>query len=165
MSSLGFSALVIWDISKNNNNQDSQTADLQKELDKQMNNQKKLEGTNLEGFQPIKDVAKLKTIDLKAGDGKEAKLGSNVTVNYTGAVAATGKIFQSSLDSGQPVPFTLKSGALIQGWVDGVPGMKVGGKRRILIPAAEAYGDHPPQGSGIPPNAALVFDIELLKVE
>jgi FKBP-type peptidyl-prolyl cis-trans isomerase len=77
-------------------------------------------------------------------------------------VAATGIVFQSSLDGGQPIPFGLDQ--VIAGWTQGVPGMKVGGKRRLLIPAALAYGANPPQGSGIPANADLVFDIELVKI-
>ena len=85
-----------------------------------------------------------------------------VTAHYTGAVAATGIIFQSSLDSGQPIPFALDQ--VIKGWTDGVPGMKEGGKRRLIIPADQAYGATPPQGSNIPANAPLVFDIELVKI-
>ncbi|HSX32179.1 MAG TPA: FKBP-type peptidyl-prolyl cis-trans isomerase, partial [Candidatus Saccharimonadales bacterium] len=83
-------------------------------------------------------------------------------VDYTGAVAATGVIFQSSLDSGQPVSFPL--GNVIQGWQEGIPGMKVGGTRRLIIPAAKAYGASPPQGSNIPANADLVFDVTLHKI-
>jgi FKBP-type peptidyl-prolyl cis-trans isomerase len=90
------------------------------------------------------------------------KAGATVTAHYTGAVAATGVIFQSSHDTGQPIPFSLNE--VIKGWTDGVPGMKVGGTRRLVIPADQAYGATPPPGSGIPANAALVFDIELVAV-
>jgi len=123
-----------------------------------------LEGTQLADFTPIPDdqVTELQKIDTQIGDGEEAKPGGKVTAHYTGAVAATGVIFQSSHDTGDPVEFSLDG--VIKGWSDGVPGMKVGGKRRLIIPADQAYGANPPQGSGIPANAALVFDIELVKV-
>jgi peptidylprolyl isomerase len=85
-------------------------------------------------------------------------------VLYTGAVADTGVIFQSSLDSG-PSPVTFALNQVIIGWQDGIPGMKVGGVRQLLIPAAEAYGTNPPANSGIPANAALVFNVTLLAVK
>lgn len=118
-----------------------------------------LEGTQLKDFTPVSSVPQLQTIDTTVGTGDEVKAGDTVTVDYTGAVAATGTIFQSSLDSGQPVSFGLDQ--VIAGWTQGVPGMKVGGTRRLLIPAALAYGANPPSGSGIPANADLVFDITL----
>jgi FKBP-type peptidyl-prolyl cis-trans isomerase len=81
-------------------------------------------------------------------------------VDYTGAVAATGTIFESSLDTGQPANFPLSG--VIKGWQEGIPGMKEGGKRRLIIPADLAYGA---SGNGtIPPNAALVFDVTLISV-
>lgn len=121
-----------------------------------------LEGKPLENFTPIAKVDSLQKIDLVVGNGEEAQASDTVTAHYTGAVAATGIVFQSSLDTGQPVPFGLDQ--VIAGWTQGVPGMKVGGKRRLLIPAPLAYGANPPQGSGIPANADLVFDIELVKI-
>jgi FKBP-type peptidyl-prolyl cis-trans isomerase FkpA len=123
----------------------------------------KLEGTNMQNFTPISKIDTLQKIDTKVGTGKEAAASSTVTVHYTGAVAATGKIFQSSLDTGQPVTFPLNQ--VIKGWSNGVPGMKEGGERRLLIPADQAYGANPPQGSNIPPNADLVFDINLISVK
>jgi FKBP-type peptidyl-prolyl cis-trans isomerase len=123
---------------------------------------RQLQGTKLNDFTPVADVTELQKTDLKVGTGDEVKPGDTVTVDYTGAVAATGIIFQSSLDSGQPVSFGLNQ--VIKGWTDGVPGMKVGGTRRLLIPAEMAYGANPPAGSGIPANAPLVFDITLHKV-
>ncbi len=122
----------------------------------------KLEGTQLAGFTPVDHIDSLQTVDQQAGNGSEAKAGDSVTVHYTGAVAATGKIFQSSYDSGQPVSFSLSG--VIKGWQDGIPGMKAGGKRRLLIPADQAYGANPPSGSGIPANADLVFDVVLVSV-
>lgn len=123
----------------------------------------KLQGTKLSGFAPTAQVQSLQISDTQLGTGAEAKASSTVTVNYTGAVAATGVIFQSSLDSGQPVTFGLNQ--VIKGWIEGLPGMKVNGQRRLLIPASLAYGANPPPGSGIPANADLVFDIILLDVK
>lgn len=118
-----------------------------------------LQGTQLQNFTPVASIPQLQEVDLTPGTGAEVKAGDNVTVDYTGAVAATGTIFQSSKDTGQPVSFGLNQ--VIKGWTEGVPGMKVGGTRRLLIPAALAYGANPPAGSGIPANADLVFDITL----
>lgn len=126
----------------------------------------KLAGTCLSGFTPVENssVATLKLTDLKIGTGTAATASSTVSVLYTGAVADTGVIFQSSLDNGpQPVTFALNQ--VIAGWQAGIPGMKVGGQRQLLIPAAEAYGASPPAGSGIPANAALVFNVTLLQVK
>lgn len=121
-----------------------------------------LQGTKLAGFAPVASIAQLQAVDTTPGTGDTVKAGDTVNVDYTGAVAATGVIFQSSLDSGQPVSFGLAQ--VIKGWTDGIPGMKVGGTRRLLIPAALAYGANPPQGSGIPANADLVFDVTLHSV-
>lgn len=121
-----------------------------------------LQGTKLADFQTVESVDKLEKIDTVVGTGEEVKPGDTVTAHYTGAVAATGIIFQSSHDTGQPVAFPLDQ--VIKGWTDGVPGMKVGGTRRLIIPADQAYGANPRSGSGIPANAPLVFDIELVKI-
>lgn len=109
------------------------------------------------------EVTKLEIKDLVVGKGAEAKSGNKVTVNYTGWLT-DGTKFDSSLDSGQPFEFTLGQGQVIQGWDEGVAGMKVGGKRRLTIPPAMGYGA---EGSGgvIPPNATLVFEVELLAVK
>ena len=117
----------------------------------------------MDNFTPVAKVDNLQKIDTKPGDGVEAKADSTVTVHYVGAVASTGKIFQSSKDFGEPISFKLDQ--VIKGWAEGVPGMKAGGERRLLIPAALAYGANPPPDSGILPNADLVFDITLLNVQ
>lgn len=117
----------------------------------------------LDNFTPTDQVAELTKIDIKEGEGPEVQPGATITAHYTGAVAATGQVFQSSKDFGRPIQFGLHQ--VIKGWTDGVPGMKVGGVRRLLIPADQAYGANPPGGSGIPANAALVFDIELVSID
>jgi len=122
----------------------------------------KLEGKPLAGFTPLASIPALQKIDTTPGTGKEVKAGETVTVDYTGAVAATGIVFQSSKDTGQPVPLSLSQ--VIAGWSQGIPGMKEGGTRRLLIPANLAYGGTPPQGSNIPPNADLVFDVTVKKI-
>ncbi len=122
----------------------------------------KLQGTALQNFTPMASISSLQAVDTTPGTGTEVKPGDTVTVDYTGAVAATGTIFQSSLDSGQPVTFSLQQ--VIPGWQQGIPGMKVGGTRRLLIPAALAYGANAPAGSGIPANADLVFDVVLKSI-
>jgi FKBP-type peptidyl-prolyl cis-trans isomerase len=94
-------------------------------------------------------------------DGKVAKAGSTVSVHYTGYLT-NGTKFDSSLDRGEPISFTLGTGRVIAGWDEGVAGMKVGEKRRLVIPPSLGYGE---RGAGpIPPNATLVFEVELVDV-
>lgn len=123
-----------------------------------------LQGTQLAGFTPVASVPELQIIDTEVGTGKEATASNEVTADYTGALAATGIIFQSSYDFGQAVPFNL-AGGVIKGWTLGIPGMKVGGTRRLVIPANLGYAASPPAGSGIPVNADLVFDITLRSID
>src|SRR5262249_29361745 len=100
--------------------------------------------------------------DLKSGTGKMAEPGMNVSVHYTGWLL-DGTKFDSSVDRGQPFKFQLGGGQVIQGWDEGVKGMRIGGKRKLTIPPDLGYG---PRGTGpIPPNATLVFDVELLDVQ
>jgi peptidylprolyl isomerase len=105
--------------------------------------------------------AKLVTKDLITGTGAEAKAGQPVTVNYVGVLFNGGKEFDASWKRNEPFTFTLGQGKVIPGWDQGVPGMKVGGRRELIIPAALAYGANgsPPT---IPPNAPLVFVVDLL---
>ncbi len=152
--------IVVWQAQQDKKNQQN-IKDVQAQA-QQQNKEAKLEGTQLANFTPVTTVDSLQKIDTKEGNGDVVKPGDTVTVHYTGAVAGTGKIFQSSKDTGNPVTFPLSG--VIKGWTDGVPGMKVGGTRRLVIPADQAYGANPPVGSGIPANAPLVFDIELIKI-
>ena len=121
----------------------------------------RLEGTKLAGFDPKATVTELEIIDVTPGDGAEVQPGATITAHYTGALVADGTIFQSSKDFGRPATFGLNQ--VIAGWTQGVPGMKVGGTRRLVIPAAQAYGAASPSPN-IPANSDLVFDIELVDI-
>ena len=115
-------------------------------------------------------ITELKKIDTQVGAGREAEPGFNVTVHYTGwlydaaAKDGKGKKFDSSLDRNEPFNFFLGGGQVIQGWDEGFAGMKIGGKRTLIIPSEMGYGA---RGAGgvIPPNADLIFDVELLAVK
>jgi peptidylprolyl isomerase len=109
----------------------------------------------------------LKITDVKVGTGAVAKAGQQVTVHYTGWLyehGAKGKKFDSSVDRGSPFSFALGAGNVIPGWDQGVAGMKVGGKRTLIIPPDLGYGAGGTPDGTIPPNATLIFDVELLKV-
>jgi peptidylprolyl isomerase len=121
----------------------------------------KYEGTKLQDFIPVDEVKELTIIDIFEGKGQEVPVGATITAHYTGALCKNGVIFQSSHDFGKPITFPLDG--VIQGWTKGVPGMKVGGMRRLVIPAAMAYGERSP-AANIPANSDLVFDIELTDI-
>jgi FKBP-type peptidyl-prolyl cis-trans isomerase len=118
--------------------------------------------------EPIGPVARQSTrtglayYDLVAGTGAEARPGNTVVVHYTGFLLDSTK-FDSSFDRDDPIEFTLGAGRVIKGWDEGLEGMKVGGKRKLVIPSHLAYGD---RGAGgiIPPGATLVFDVQLVAV-
>ena len=122
----------------------------------------KLEGTKLTNFNPVASVSELQIADTTEGNGDAVPAGATITAHYTGALATDGTIFQSSHDFGDPITFPLSG--VIEGWQKGVPGMKVGGTRRLLIPAAQAYGTASP-APNIPANSDLVFDIELTAIK
>lgn len=120
------------------------------------------EGTKLHNFEPREDAVKeLEIIDVEVGTGEEVKPGAKITAHYTGALVKNGIIFQSSLDFGDAISFGLDQ--VIAGWTQGVPGMKVGGTRRLVIPAEMAYGASSPSRN-IPANSDLVFDIDLVAI-
>ena len=148
------------------NNAES-SVDLSEQAQTEGENTSVIQGTKLENFEPISgDVTELQTIDLVEGNGAEVFKASTITAHYTGAYASTGEIFQSSKDTGSP--FTSPLNGLIQGWIEGLPGMREGGTRRLIIPGNLAYGEAPEgytPGSTAQPLGPLVFDIELISVE
>ena len=111
---------------------------------------------------PTKTPDGLEYWDIKAGTGPTATAGHTVKVHYTGWLT-NGKKFDSSVDRGEPFTFDLGGGQVIKGWDEGVAGMKVGGKRQLRIPPELAYGARG-AGGAVPPNATLIFDVELLGV-
>jgi FKBP-type peptidyl-prolyl cis-trans isomerase FkpA len=129
-----------------------------------------LSGCTPPGPPPGGSIAAFQMIDEQVGSGAEARPGNQVTVHYTGwlydeaAKDQRGEKFDASADHGQPFSFTLGGGQVIRGWDEGVAGMRVGGKRKLMIPAEYGYGA---SGAGgvIPPGASLVFEVELLDVK
>lgn len=120
------------------------------------------EGTKLHNFDPRDEAVKeLEIIDVEVGTGEAVNPGATITAHYTGALVKNGIIFQSSHDFGDAITFGLDQ--VIKGWTHGVPGMKVGGTRRLVIPAEMAYGASSPS-KNIPANSDLVFDIDLVAV-
>ena len=121
------------------------------------------EGTKLVNFTPPAEPAtELEIIDVEVGTGEEVQPGAKITAHYTGALVKNGIIFQSSHDFGEALTFGLDQ--VIKGWTVGVPGMKVGGTRRLIIPAEMAYGASSP-AKNIPANSDLVFDIDLVAIK
>jgi FKBP-type peptidyl-prolyl cis-trans isomerase FkpA len=122
-------------------------------------------GSGASGGVPVSSPAALTKTDTVVGTGATAAVGSKIAVNYTGWLynASAADFKGAKFDSGTGASFTLASGSLIEGWVQGIPGMKVGGKRTLLIPASLGYGAN---GAGsIPPNSGLVFEVELVGVQ
>jgi FKBP-type peptidyl-prolyl cis-trans isomerase len=121
------------------------------------------EETNPMDEQIVQTATGLGYVDLVEGTGAKAASGDSVTVHYTGWLK-DGSKFDSSVDRGQPFAFALGRGRVIKGWDEGVATMKVGGKRRLIIPAHLGYGDRGAAGV-IPPGATLVFEVELLGID
>ncbi|HVV26204.1 MAG TPA: FKBP-type peptidyl-prolyl cis-trans isomerase [Candidatus Saccharimonadales bacterium] len=153
-------AIIYFVTQSSSNNNDASQSEQQQSQEQPVD---KLKGTKLANFTPVASVTQLQEIDLTPGTGATVKPGDTVSVDYTGAVASTGVVFQSTQGSGQQATFSLSQ--VIAGWSQGIPGMKVGGTRRLLIPSALAYAASPPSGSGIPANADLVFDVTVHKID
>lgn len=121
----------------------------------------KVKGAKLADYKPPQKFSYVKCIDYKIGTGASVQADSTVTVMYVGALASNGVIFDSSIDTTQPLTIGLSQ--VIPGWSDGLQGMKTGGVRRIFIPSQYGYGN---QGGGdIPANSDLVFDVQLIFVQ
>ncbi len=122
----------------------------------------KLEGTKLEDFKPIESVKELQVVDIEVGNGRKCGEQEKVSAHYTGALCSSGVIFQSSHDAGKPLMFSLHE--VIEGWQEGMLGMKEGGRRRLIIPSDMAYGSSSPS-KNIPKHSDLVFDVELVEIK
>ena len=111
----------------------------------------------------MKTASGLEYLEVEEGSGEQAKAGKTVSVHYTGKFQ-DGKVFDSSISRGEPISFPLGAGRVIKGWDEGIALMKVGGRAQLVIPPHLAYGE---SGAGgvIPPNATLVFDVELVSVD
>ena len=114
--------------------------------------------------EPTTTASGLKFIDIEVGSGASPQTGQTVVLTYTGWLAADGTKFDASVDHGQPISFAIGTGKVIKGWDEGVASMKVGGKRRLIIPPDLAYGEAGYPGV-IPANAELIFDVDLLEVK
>src|SRR3989344_2283219 len=102
--------------------------------------------------------------DLKVGTGDEAKAGDTISVNYSGSLE-NGTVFDASAKHGGPATFQIGVGQLIKGWDIGIPGMKIGGKRKLIVPPSLGYGSQNVGNGLIPPNSTLVFEVELLAIQ
>lgn len=159
ITTVGFSGVFIWQMTQDTKNVKTVTAQNQKQQDQ--TNQPK---GYMEDFEPLGDkrVTELSTTDKVVGDGAEAVETSTVKVTYTGALAKDGSIFDSTdTRGGEPTEFSLEQ--VIPGFKQGIAGMKVGGERRILIPAELGYGKE--SGGTIPADSDLVFDVKLVEVK
>ena len=109
------------------------------------------------------EPSELEVTDLSVGEGQEAKAGSTVSVHYVGIAHSTGEEFDASYNRGEPLRFRLGVGQVIEGWDSGVQGMRVGGRRRLVIPPHQGYGD---RGAGgvIAPGETLIFVVDLVDV-
>jgi FKBP-type peptidyl-prolyl cis-trans isomerase len=170
LSTLAFTGVIIYSIIGDSAQDDTTQLDesqLQEIEEDTVQPEDSLQGTTLQGFEPITEPAsEVEVVDIVEGSGEVVETGATVTAHYTGAYAVNGEIFESSKDSGQPFSSSLND--LIAGWQEGIPGMKEGGTRRLIIPGELAYGEAPEgytPGEGARPLGTLVFDIELISID
>lgn len=160
VSSVGLSAYFIYQMTQEGG-EDEEVAQAIEESQSQQQEQPK---DYMQDFDPLGDerIAELRTEDKQVGDGAVASTSSTVVVEYTGALATDGSIFDST-DSrgGEPAEFPLDQ--VIEGFKNGIAGMKVGGERRIFIPASQGYGQQ--EGGSIPADSDLIFDVKLVEVK
>lgn len=150
---LGFYILLIMQTNSANQQQAASDMPAQQEELKVDTSAYKVEG----------DVTQLQTIDLKEGSGAVVQAGDTIRVHYKGTIAQTGEKFDSSYDRGMPITFSLEG--VIQGWQQGIPGMKEGGKRRLIVPSELAYGATGSSDGSIAPNSDLVFEVEVISIQ
>lgn len=175
LSSVGLSAYLIWELFRDDAvlieenaiaslNENTQTQDQTTLPEEETVADDAQELQIIDNFDGPIEVPELRFDVLTEGeaDGDVVEAGDTVTIHYTGALASDGTVFDSSVSRGEPAQFPLDS--LIEGWQEGIPGMKVGERRRLYIPSAQGYGEAG-SGASIPPNADLIFDIELFATE
>ncbi len=164
VTTIGTTAYVIWQINQDDPvviNDTNVAHNQTQQTEAPVQNTNSVVGTTISNFNGAVSVPTLRFDDTTVGDGDTVQPGDTITIQYTGALASDGTIFDAS-KAGNPAKFPLNN--LITGWQEGIPGMKVGGKRRLYIPASQGYGASG-SGSLIPPNSDLIFDIELLATE
>lgn len=165
VTSVGFSLMVVWQI--NQQKKDSAATANQDEALQETCRIESVAGGSVqtapEAFKPGSDVTQLQTTDILVGGGTEAKNGDCLQVKYQGSLASDGLIFDGNYDTEELLQFKLGDGSVISGWDQGLAGMKVGGKRRLVIPSDLGYGEAG-GGDSIPPNSDLVFEVELVNI-
>ena len=161
LTTIGTAAYVVWQLNSGDAGivEETTTNEVQ---DQAQETGESAVGTIIDPFEGPYDIAELRFEDVVEGEGAEVQPGDTVTIDYVGALNETGVIFDSSVARGEPATFPLSN--LIQGWQEGIPGMKVGGERRLFIPAELGYGEAG-SGENIPPNSDLIFDIELFDTQ
>jgi FKBP-type peptidyl-prolyl cis-trans isomerase len=174
LSTIGATAYVVWQINQDEGVIVNETAEEKAAADAAKASQDTAQSCGSGTFEVVSarptptvvtssaPIIELQTIDIKVGEGEEVLAGDCVAALYYGSLASTGVSFDDNYGSGQPIEFSLNG--VIPGWTEGIPGMKVGGVRRLLIPAEKGYGA---QGSGdvIPPNSDLIFEVEIVSTK
>jgi peptidylprolyl isomerase len=162
VTSSALTIAVIYSIVQQHNQNQAAANQAKSNTTAQTTKQPNLAGTKMQGFTPsTTPLTQLQVEDTKVGTGATVKSGDTITADYVGALVSNGVIFDASADHGGPQTFSLSQ--VIAGWSQGIPGMKVGGSRRLLIPAGLAYGSQ--SQTGIPANSDLVFDVTVTKID